>query len=118
TPVRVTISGGGAAANTAAWLAATGQPVAFVGRVGDDAFGRAAVDDLVRAGVDVRVAVDATRPTGTCIVVVAPNGVRTMFPDTGANAGLDRADLPQDLLAAGPPARHLHVSGYSLLNEG
>jgi ribokinase len=61
------------------------------------------------------VAVDRVLPTGTCVVLVAPDGERTMFPDAGANGALAAGDLPGDLLEAGS---HLHVSGYALLRDG
>jgi sugar/nucleoside kinase (ribokinase family) len=115
TRARVRVAGGGSAANTAAWLAATGVATTYVGRVGDDDFGRSATRDLRAAGVHARVAVDPVRPTGLCVVVSTPDGQRSMFPDTGANAGLDAADLPLDAFRAGS---HLHVSGYALLTEG
>jgi ribokinase len=111
----VRLSGGGSAANTAAWLAATGHPVSYVGRAGDDLLGRSATADLKQLGVDVRVTVDPDRPTGVCVVLATPDGERSMFPDAGANAGLAPADLPADLFVAG---RHLHLSGYALLTEG
>ena len=38
-----------------------------------------------------------------------------MLSDPGANAALLPEDIPQDLFG---PGAHLHVSGYSLLNEG
>ena len=115
TPARIAFDGGGQAANTAAWLALAGAAVTLVARVGDDAPGRAAVAELEALGVEARVAVDAERPTGTCVVVVAADGERTMFPDAGANAGLAPGDLRDDLLVAGD---HLHVAGYALLREG
>ncbi|CAA9466816.1 MAG: hypothetical protein AVDCRST_MAG13-109, partial [uncultured Solirubrobacteraceae bacterium] len=43
TPAQVSLSGGGAGANVAAWLAWAGAPVALVARVGDDTAGREAV---------------------------------------------------------------------------
>ncbi|MQY05660.1 sugar kinase [Actinomadura macrotermitis] len=56
---------GGAEANVACGLAALGVPAAWIGRVGDDGFGRRIVRDLAAAGVDVTgVVVDAERPTG------------------------------------------------------
>ncbi len=113
----VRFGGGGAAANTAAWLAATGHPVTFVGRAGDDLLGRAALDELRAGGVDVRATLDAGASTGACVVVVAADGERTMYPDAGANARLCADDLPVDLLGPGRPA-HLHLSGYALLNAG
>lgn len=109
--------GGGSAANTAAWLAAAEAEVEpmFVGRVGDDARGREAVEELSAAGVVPRVAVDPELPTGTCVVLVGPDGERTMAPDAGANAALAEKDLADDLLEEGG---YLHVSGYALLREG
>src|SRR4029450_7798571 len=67
------------------------------------------------AGVDARLAVDPELPTGTCIVLVAPGGERTMVPDAGANDALNDADLPDDVLE---PGGHLQVAGYALLREG
>jgi sugar/nucleoside kinase (ribokinase family) len=61
------------------------------------------------------VALDAERSTGTCVVLVAPGGERTMLPDRGANLALAPGDLPGEVLAAGG---HLHLSGYTLLDAG
>ena len=114
-PAEIRFRGGGSAANTAAWLAAAGAEVTLVARVGDDERGRAAVEELRAAGVDTRVALDADRPTGTCLVLIDPGGERTMAPDAGTNDGLAPDDFPDSLLGE---AAHLHVAGYSLLREG
>ena len=110
TPARIERHGGGQGANVAAWLAACGVPVTFVGRAGDDAFGREAVAELEAAGVDTRVSLDRDRPTGTCLVLVEPGGERTMVPDPGANDALVMEELPE--------GAHLHLAGYTLLREG
>lgn len=112
TPADVRVMGGGAAANTAAWLAHDGLPTTFAGRIGDDLLGRAGRRELEDGGVDCSLAIDPVRPTGTCIVLVMPDGERTMVPDPGANQALTPQDLPDDLFAAG---RHLHLSGYTLM---
>jgi sugar/nucleoside kinase (ribokinase family) len=114
-PGRVSVSPGGSAANVASWLADAGTASAFVGRMGDDAGGRDSVAALRAAGVEVHAAVDDARATGTCIVLVHPDGERSMVPDAGANAALSEEDLPLRVLDSG---RHLHVSGYALLSEG
>ena len=62
------------------------MPVALIARTGDDSAADLALKGL--DGVDLRVARDPKRPTGTCIVLVAPGGERTMLPDPGANAAL------------------------------
>jgi ribokinase len=115
TDARVRWTGGGAAANVAAWLADCGVPVALVARAGADVAGRGAVAELRDAGVDVRVAVDDARATGTCVVVIAAGGERTMLPDRGANLALAPDDVPAELFA---PGAHLHLSGYVLLHDG
>jgi ribokinase len=113
TPAQITLRPGGAGANTAAWIARAGLPVALIARTGDDSAAELALSGL--EGVDLRVARDPERPTGTCIVLVAPGGERTMLPDPGANAALSTDDLHDDLFVEG---NLLHVSGYSLLRAG
>jgi ribokinase len=113
-PAVISYVGGGSAANTAAWLSRVGAASVFVGALGDDAAGQSQLESLHRLGVDVRFRVDRTRPTGTCLVLVAPTGERTMVPDPGANLSLMEHDVPTEEFAAGD---HLHVSGYALLRD-
>ena len=113
-PGVISYVGGGSAANTAAWLTRVGESTVFVGAIGDDPAGQSQVESLHRLGVDVRFRVDHTRPTGTCLVLVAPSGERTMVPDPGANTSLLEHDVPVDEFRAGD---HRHVSGYALLRD-
>jgi sugar/nucleoside kinase (ribokinase family) len=115
TPSRVTTAGGGSAANVACWLARQGVPTSYVGKVGDDPLGRESVVALHGCGVTTYVSHDHERTTGTCVVLVEPGGERSMLPDSGANTTLRPADLPQEPFR---PGAHLHLSGYTLLNEG
>jgi sugar/nucleoside kinase (ribokinase family) len=114
-PAEIRFHGGGSAANAAAWLTAAGAGPVLVGCVGDDERGRQAREELLLAGVDVRLAVDPELPTGTCVVLVGADGERTMVPDAGANDALREEDLADELLS---PDGHLHVAGYALLREG
>ncbi|MFD9128180.1 sugar kinase [Kitasatospora sp. NPDC059571] len=84
---------GGAESNTACALAALGVPAAWIGRVGDDGFGRRITAELAARGVDVSaVAVDPERPTGVYL------------KETGGSA------LPHDL-GAGRSRLHYHRAG-------
>ena len=114
-PAVIRFHGGGSAANTAAWLARAGVEPVLVGRVGDDERGRTARAELRAAGVETALAVDPELPTGTCVVLVGPDGERTMAPDAGANDALRDIDSANELLAS---AGHLHVAGYALLRPG
>ncbi|GAA0586107.1 MULTISPECIES: carbohydrate kinase family protein [Actinomadura] len=117
TPAAVTTHGGGSGANVAAWLAVEGIDVAFVGRRGSDIAGRNRDMELMGYGVDARLVMDGERPTGTCVVMVTHKGDRTMLSDPGANGALLPEDIERckDLFTQGT---HLHLSGYSLINEG
>ncbi|MGN9809760.1 carbohydrate kinase family protein [Micromonospora sp. BQ11] len=116
TPARISFSGGGQAANTAAWLAALRVPVTLVGAVGDDGPGRERVAELERAGVDCAVTRHPDRATGT-VIVLASGDERTMITERGANLALT-AKAVDAALAGAPDARHLHLSAYTLLDAG
>lgn len=100
---------GGSAANQAAWLAYLRTPVVFAGRCGarDASYHRA---ELARYGVDARIAADAGAETGSIVIMVSPDGERTMFTDRGANLRLRESDVPVSLLSG---ARVLHLTGYT-----
>lgn len=114
TPSEIERSPGGSGANQAAWLAMLGTPVRFAARVGapDAAYHRVALEQL---GVDAWLTPDDEVATGTIVVLVSPDGERSMFTDRGANGGLRAADLPARLLDG---AGLLHVSGYQLFEPG
>ena len=110
---RATISthGGGAAANVASWLAVNGTPSYLIARVGDDAAGQVVLSELDSYGVQHGNHVIPGEKTGVVIVLVDALGERTMFPDSGANSGLSKEDLPPlDGFTA------VYISGYPLVN--
>lgn len=115
TPASVLTYGGGSGANIAAWLAIEGTDTALIGRRGSDITGRTREMELMGYGIDARMVMDPERPTGTCVVMITHRGDRTMLSDPGANAALQPEDLSRDLFG---PDGHLHVSGYTLINEG
>ena len=110
----ISLMPGGSGANVAVWLARLGRPVTFIGRIGDDMFGRWLRDDLEAEGVKPALVVDHTRRTGVIQVLVEPDGERTMVPDRGANAVWTRDEVSESLIAG---ADMLHVVGYVLLDE-
>ncbi|MDS1271163.1 sugar kinase [Lipingzhangella sp. LS1_29] len=115
TPASVIMYGGGSGANVAAWLAIEGVDTTLVGRRGSDITGRTREMELMGYGIEARMVMDPERPTGTCVVMITHRGDRTMLSDAGANAALQPEDLPPDVFA---PKTHLHVSGFTLLQEG
>ncbi|MEJ3743550.1 PfkB family carbohydrate kinase [Actinomycetes bacterium KLBMP 9797] len=115
TAAAIRFTGGGQAANTAAWLARTGTPVTLVAAAGGDDAGRAQVAELAAAGVHCAVRRHQGTPTGT-VIVLTREGERTMVTDRGANLLLSPDDI-DTALAGAPTARHVHVSAYPLLDR-
>jgi sugar/nucleoside kinase (ribokinase family) len=100
---------GSATAIMAMGLARLGTPVAFVGKVGDDLFGRYCLEDMASRGIDVsRVVRDAGLKTGVTVSISHP-GDRALVTHLGAIAALTGADVPDAALAG---RDHLHVSSF------
>ena len=116
TDAAIRVGGGGQAANTAAWLARTGQDVTLVAAVGDDPAGRERVAELEWAGVRCAVEIHAGAVTGSVVVLTGPTE-RTMITDRGAALLLDPGHVTA-MIAAAPPGGHVHLSGYLLLHAG
>ena len=97
-----TIVPGGKGANQAAAAARLGAEVAMVGRVGQDAFGQAALANLAAQGVDVaQVRADAAEPSGIAMIVVNEAGENTIVVAPGANGAVSEEDVEaaRELLA-------------------
>ncbi|MGY1804471.1 carbohydrate kinase family protein [Blastococcus sp. SYSU D00922] len=112
-PATIRSRGGGAGANVAAHLAHLGARVSLVGCVGDDAPAAGLAAELTAAGVDLRLRTVPGTATGTIVSLVEPGGQRSMLADRGANLALRPEDVP-----APEPGQHLHLSGYTLLDDG
>jgi ribokinase len=92
---------GGKGANQAVAAARLGATVALVGAVGDDEFGREALVDLGREGIDVgRVIQLSDSPTGVAVVVVDESGENQIAVASGANTALSAEQVESAL--AGP----------------
>ena len=100
---------GSATAIMAMGLARLGTPVAFVGKVGDDLFGRYCLEDMASRGIDVsRVVRDGGLKTGVTVSISHP-GDRALVTHLGAITALTGADVSDAALAG---LDHLHVSSF------
>ncbi len=87
-------AGGGKGANQAVAAARAGAQVAFVGKIGDDDFGRAALEGLRREGINTDgVAVDEQSASGVALIIVDRDGENMIAVAPGANARLAAADV-------------------------
>ncbi len=85
---------GGKGANQAVALARLGRRVALVGRVGDDAEGRALLSRLASEGVAIEhVTVDVAAGTGLALITLSDDGENAIVVSPGANLHLGATDV-------------------------
>jgi sugar/nucleoside kinase (ribokinase family) len=111
----IDVTPGGSATNQAVAMAAAGAEAHLVAAVGQDELGQAAVRALAGTGVIAHLQPCAGARTGVVVALVDGAGERSMYTDRGANLCLAPGALDAPGLFA--PNRHLHLSGYVLLDE-
>ncbi|MBV5262868.1 adenosine kinase [Pinisolibacter aquiterrae] len=105
---------GGSAGNTIAALAGLGGKAAYFGKVSDDHLGKAFAHDIRAVGVHfetaplMRIAPDHA-PTARSMILVTPDGERTMNTFLGACTHLTPADIDVETVAA---SKIVYLEGY------
>jgi len=103
-------SSGGSVANSCAVAAGLGAKVGFLGKVADDALGATFRHDITAVGVHFPTApLVGGAPTARCMILVSPDGQRTMNTFLGACVSFGETDLDQDAIAA---AKVVYLEGY------
>ena len=93
-------SSGGSAGNTCAVAAALGARVAYLGKVAMDQLGAVFRHDIRAAGVHFPSApLIGGAPTARCLVLVTPDGQRTMNTYLGACVAFGEEDVDETLVA-------------------
>jgi sugar/nucleoside kinase (ribokinase family) len=101
---------GGSAGNTAAGIAALGGRAGFIGQVAPDELGAFYRHDLTSAGVEFTTpAADGGVPTARSMILVTPDGHRTMNTFLGAAQHLPASALDEDQIRA---SAILYLEGY------
>ncbi|NNF72363.1 MAG: adenosine kinase, partial [Rhodobacteraceae bacterium] len=103
---------GGSAANTIAGIAALGGRTAYVGKVKDDQLGAIFAHDLRAQGAVYETHLapkTAHDETGRCIVLVTPDGERSMNTYLGVTEHLAPSDIDEEQMAA---AEWIYLEGY------
>jgi sugar/nucleoside kinase (ribokinase family) len=101
---------GGSAANSMAGIAAMGGRSAFIGQIAEDQLGLIFEHDMHALGVRFETPpLEDGPPTGRCLILVTPDGQRTMNTCPGASHELSADALDRDLIAS---ASILFLEGY------
>jgi sugar/nucleoside kinase (ribokinase family) len=101
---------GGSAGNTAAGVAALGGRAGFIGQVAPDQLGDFYRHDLTAAGVEfITPAADVGQPTARSMILVTPDGHRTMNTFLGAAQHLPKTALDEQQIR---DSEILYLEGY------
>jgi sugar/nucleoside kinase (ribokinase family) len=101
---------GGSAANTIAGITSLGGSAQYIGKVAADQIGGVFTHDIRAAGVKYETSKLTGGPeTARCIVIVSPDGQRTMSTFLGASALLGPDDISEKEVAA---ASITYLEGY------
>ena len=103
-------SSGGSAANTMAGFASFGGKGGFIGKIADDALGKVFAHDIRALGVRFETQpLVMGAPTGRCLILITPDGQRTMNTFLGASVELHAGDVDPDMIAS---AQITYLEGY------
>ena len=95
---RFLMNAGGKGANQAVAAARLGGMVTFIGKIGDDIFGKQAVQQLEDEGINVNfVAVDPSNPSGVAMITVDHKGENSIVVAPGSNGTLSPGDFNKAL---------------------
>ena len=101
---------GGSAANTMAGFASFGGKGGFIGKVASDTLGKVFQHDIRAMGAQYNtqpLAIGAE--TGRCLILVTPDGERTMNTFLGASSEFSTNDIDEEMIAS---AKVTYMEGY------
>ena len=105
-----TLISGGSAANTIVGVSSFGGKAAFIGKVRNDAAGEAFAHDIRAAGVHFPTqAANEGKATAKCMILITPDGERTMNTYLGTCQDLGPQDVDADCVKA---AQIIYLEGY------
>ena len=101
---------GGSAANTLAGVASFGGRAGFIGSIAEDEFGRIFAHDIKSVGVHFpSTPVKGRMPTSRSLILVTPDGERTMNTFLGISTVFDETQLDRQLIR---DSAILYLEGY------
>lgn len=103
-----TVELGGSAMNAIRALSQLKLQTMFVGKVGKDAFGQKIRTRMENLGIHAHLGV-SEEASGSCIILVTPDGERTMNTHLGASRLYDKSDVPMDEIKN---SEIFHFCGY------
>ncbi len=104
------ITSGGSVCNTIHELNYSSHEASFYGKVNNDEYGKAFIEDLKSANIEFPgVMKENDLPTGCCNILVSPDGERTMATHIGIGSQLDPNELSEKIVLG---IDHIYMESY------
>lgn len=104
---------GGSVANSMIAFAQLGGKGALISSLGDDKYGLHYQSELQNFKIEYRNPLQVGKPTGVCLIMVTPDGSRTMRTCLGANLLFDQSMIDAELIAQ---SEWIFIEGYLVSN--
>ena len=105
---------GGSAANTIVGIAQMGGTAAYACSLAEDELGQHYASDFTQLGIRLTGRPKPQEQTGLCLILVTPDGERTMKTCLGASAQLSPDDVDEEVIAQ---SQWVYLEGYLLAAE-
>lgn len=105
------LSLGGSVSNTLSGVSALGNSAAFLGVIGSDDYGKMYQEKIIAEGVVSHLAHHDSNATGHAIILITPDGERTMATHLGASLDFAKEHIDADAIAN---CKILHIEAYQL----
>jgi sugar/nucleoside kinase (ribokinase family) len=109
----IKMTSGGSVSNTSLALRQMGTPSAYIGKVGNDEYGKFYIDELTKAGVELHL-IHKPGFSGTAIAMITPDGERTFCTYLGAASDMQKTEIQKSVLEQ---YTHFYVEGYLVQNH-
>ena len=100
---------GGSGTNAMRTMAILGQKVSQAGMIGDDLYGNICLERVNELGIKSNIKKSDKGSTGTSIILITPDGERTMNTCLGMSRCYTVSDIPESDIA---DSKYLHITGY------
>lgn len=110
-----TIELGGSSLNAMRTVASLGLKTSFAGMIGKDDFGKRISERMQQLRIESHLGLSDKEPTGSCLILITPDGERTMNTNLGASRLYDSSHVPNKSIEN---AKILHFCGYQWDTEG
>jgi sugar/nucleoside kinase (ribokinase family) len=100
---------GGSSMNAIRTLASLGHKTVFAGLVNDDEYGNLIRTRMNSLGIKSILGGHQSESTGTCLILITPDGERTMNTNLGASRLYNSSHIPHEDISK---SRIFHFSGY------